>query len=99
MFELRGWTRVAIRMPSIVLLSEAVLLVAGQMSSVADWMPSALLRPDVEVQRVLWSTFFALAVSCVSETFVRALDNERFRNPPFNLLSFGFMFVLTSWRD
>ena len=104
MFELRGWTRVAIRLPSIVLLSEAILLVAGQMPSVAQRMPGALLRPDVDVQRVLWATFFALAVSCVSETFVRALDNEcvtdlhgprsryrRFRNPPFNLLSFGFL--------
>ena len=76
MFELRDWTRVAIRLPSIVLLSEAVLLVAGQMSSVGAWMPSALLRPEIDVQRVLWSTFLALAVSCVSETFVRALDNE-----------------------
>jgi hypothetical protein len=84
-FRLEPMMRVALRMPALLLLGRAILLVLSKFAfdSADGFVVPKLMRyvlPEEYGARddssVMWSVFLSLGIACLVEAFVRALNQE-----------------------
>jgi hypothetical protein len=84
-FRLEPMMRIALRLPALILLFRATLLVLSKYaydSDEAELFPRLLrcIMPEEygarEPGSVMWSVFLSLGIACLVEAFVRALSQE-----------------------
>lgn len=83
-FRLEPGVRIGLRLPALFLLGKSVALVLSKAAynpandNRWTWLGQKVLRDASSVPdaAVMWSVFISLAVSCLAEALVRALNNE-----------------------
>lgn len=98
-FRLESASYLGLRLPALALLGKSIAQVfakAAELSTLdSRWLNVArVILPDVSSTpdaTIMWSVFLSLAIACLAEAFVRALNNEC-----VHLLTPPIAFVLTT---